>query len=86
MKIELSNGNTLNAITVKELYEAMCTLGKENAIIGISVTLKEFDENDSVVCMEYCEEIQPNDIEIGGYYTGIRNHECDCIWFNNHER
>lgn len=87
MKLKLEN-KTIEGLTIKELYEMAVAQGKENALVGIC-----FDKADTAYCpecdemvdidIEYVEEIQPTDVEFGGYYhNGEKIY--DCIWLNNH--
>lgn len=87
MKLKLEN-TTIEGLTIKELYEMAVAQGKENALIGIS-----YNNTDNAYCpeceemvdidIEYVEEIQPTDVEFGGYYHNGKK-IYDCIWFNNH--
>ena len=87
MKIKV-NDKIIEAISIKELYEMAVEQGKENAIIGIC-----YNNTDTSYCLEcdsnvdidieYVEEVQPTDIEFGGYYHNT-DKICDCVWLNNH--
>ena len=68
---------TIEVVTIKELYEMAVAKGIENAAIGIS-----FYDGDSDV--EYVQETKFKDIEFGDYYEQGEK-ICPCIWLNNHE-
>lgn len=72
---------TIEVVTIKELYEMAVAKGVENAAIGISFYDGETD-------VEYCEEAKFKDIEFGQLYEGGNRDDCivcPCIWVNNHE-
>ena len=74
-------GETIKVVTIKELYELAVSQGMENAALGMCFEDEETEIN-------YCEEINIQDIEFGGYYIGgnkAENKVCDCIWLNNHD-
>ena len=77
-------------MTIKQLYEMAKEKGYENAIIGIN-----FCEDVNIGCpncdedvsesVEYVEEVKQTDVEFGGYFNGLGERICDCVWISNHE-
>lgn len=52
------NGNTINVLTVKELYEIAKMQGKENAILAINIEEEQMNGD------YYCEQVEHDDVHI----------------------
>lgn len=78
MKI-VYNGKEMDFLTVKELYEACKTEGKENAIIGIHHYNDDIDGEGNEY--EVCEPIVQGDFRIGGLFETLPlKRVTDAVW------